>query len=321
MPRFDVHAHFIPETVGSAQGAGPMRGSANFRTTGPVTAWSPARAIAFMDERGVALQLLSMPIAGTVASARAINDRGARIVADRPDRFGLLAALPLADPDRAVDEVRRASDELGADGFVLTSNYDGAYLGDPRFDPVFAELDRRRASIFLHPIHPVPSELCLGRPGPLIELPMDTARTVVDAIFAGVFLRHPGIRMVLAHAGGVLPTLSRRILALGTRSGVPNPHAITPDQLREQMASLYFETAVAGEDVSLGPAVDVAGPRHLLYGTDFPAASEDIIDAMTSALSTGKTLAAGDVAGLDETFRTLFPAAAARAEQVPGAAL
>jgi hypothetical protein len=120
-------------------------------------------------------------------------------------RFGLLATLPLGDPDAAITEIRRGWHDLHADGFYVVSNYDGVYLGDRRLDGAFAELDRLGATVFAHPVVPPGFNLVsCGRPGPVFEFPVDTARTVVDALYSGVFTRYPRMRFVLAHAGGVL---------------------------------------------------------------------------------------------------------------------
>lgn len=244
--------------------------------------------------------------------ARPANEHSAQIVAAHRGRFGLLASLPMASPQRAVEEVGYAADVLGADGFILMTNYGGAYLGDDRFEPVFAELDRRNASVLVHPTTPASfGQLGLGRPGPLIEFPMDTARTVVDAIFAGLFLRHPNLRVVLAHAGGVLPALSQRILSLGVKPWVANPGQLTCEQLRAQLASLYFDTAIAGTPVTLLPVIDVAGRAHLVFGTDFPPAGTDVIEATIDSLQA--SLTDPDQQQMETTFTGLFPAAASRA--------
>lgn len=312
MQRFDVHAHF-------AVGSGPAERAVvaraqqeQFTGSAPTIGWSPGEAIAFMDAHGITMQLLSLPVLVDAEQARAANEWCAQIVAAQPDRFGLLASLPMANPGPAVEEVRYAADVLGADGFVLITNYDGVYFGDDRFEPVFAELDRRNASVFVHPASPAGfGQLGLGRPGPLIEFPMDTARTIVDAVFAGLFLRHPNLRMVLAHAGGVLPALSQRILSLGVKPWVANPRQLTREQLRTQLASLYFDTAIAGTPVTLAPAIDVAGRAHFVFGSDFPPAGLDVIESTIDSLQT--SLTAHDRNQMEATFTALFPAAAARA--------
>src|SRR5260370_27896485 len=88
--------------------------------------------------------------------ARRFNDYAASVVATHPSRFGMLASIPLGDPDpeAALPEIDRAADELNADGFVLVTNYGGRYLGDPSFEPVFAALNQRQTTFFIHPENP-----------------------------------------------------------------------------------------------------------------------------------------------------------------------
>jgi 6-methylsalicylate decarboxylase len=313
MKRYDVHAHFAVGSGPADRAVDRQARQEGFAGSAPMTEWSPGKAIAFMDAHGIAMQLLSLPVPTDPEQARAANERGTQIVAADPNRFGLLASLPMASPDQAVEEVRYAADVLTADGFVLMTNYEGAYLGDERFEPVFAELNRRKATVFVHPATPPAfGQLGLGRPGPLIEFPMDTARTIVDAVFAGLFLHHPNLRVVLAHAGGVLPALSQRILSLGVKPWVANPRQLTREQLRAQLASLYFDTAIAGTPATLLPAIDVAGPAHLVFGTDFPPAGPDVIDATIDSLQT--SLIARDQKQMEATFSELFPVAAGRAD-------
>ncbi len=149
--RFDVHAHAVPAPVddaGRAAAEALMRRE-GFVGTVPGAGWSVENALRFMDEQGTDLQLLSVPGALGAEQARALNERTAEIVRAHLHRFGLLAALPMDQPDQALEEVRHALDELGADGLVVATSYDGAYLGDERFEPVFAELERRCAPLWV----------------------------------------------------------------------------------------------------------------------------------------------------------------------------
>jgi predicted TIM-barrel fold metal-dependent hydrolase len=222
------------------------------------------------------------------------------------------ASWRCTEPGRAVDEIRYAVDELHADGFAVATNYDGVYLGDSRFEVVFAELDRHRLPLFVHPaLPPGFDRLGLGRPGPLIEYPMDTARTVVDAIFAGVLLRHRNLRLVLAHAGGVLPALQDRIALLGGESWCANPLQLAPEQLTEQLAGLYLDTAIGGGPAGIVPAIQMVGVDHLVFGTDYPPAGIDTIATTTRNLRT--TLDPAAQRQLEVTFARLFPRAAGRA--------
>lgn len=314
MQRFDVHAHAVVSGTDAAsqQAAQELMESEGFAGRVPGAGWSVDGALRFMDDQGIALQLLSTPGALDAERARTWNRRTAGIVAAHPDRFGLLAAVPMAEPDRAVDEIRHAIEQLHADGFAIATNYDGVYFGDSRFDAVFAELDRHRLPVFVHPaLPPAFDRLGLGRPGPLIEYPMDMARTIVDAVFAGVLLRHQNLRLVLAHSGGVLPTLRDRIALLGRESWVANPLRLTSEQLTEQLGSLYLDTAIGGGPAGIVPAMEMVGVDHLVFGTDYPPAGADTIAATVHNLRA--TLDSAAQRRLEETFARLFPKAAGRA--------
>jgi predicted TIM-barrel fold metal-dependent hydrolase len=282
----DAHAHFfIPGDSLLDQAA------KEGHYAGPKTAWSMEIAMTFMDAHHIQMQLLSFPMQLPAETASRYNDFAASVVAAYPDRFGMLANIPLGDPDPevALREIDRATDELNADGFALVTNYGGKYLGDPSFEPVFAALNQRRASVFIHPVNPAGFNLVsCGLPGPLIEYPMDTARTVVNAIWAGVLSRHREVNLILAHAGGVLPVLAPRILDLAPMGWVPDPaEGITYDEVREQLSRLYCDTAIAGTDSAMKPLLEMTDCNHIVFGTDYPAAGPSVIDANLAAL--GKT--------------------------------
>ncbi len=146
----DMHAHYLPPSYRTALAHAGVDRPDGFPH---VPAWSAATAISIMDEAAIAAALLSVSSPGLhflarderPALARAVNTQGAEAVRAHPRRFGLLASLPLPDVDPALEEIAHACDALHADGFVLMSNDDGVYLGDPRLEPVMDELDRRGA--------------------------------------------------------------------------------------------------------------------------------------------------------------------------------
>jgi 6-methylsalicylate decarboxylase len=238
-------------------------------------AWTftPETSLDFMDRTGVAAQLLSNYGPQTAATMIAANNHGAELVTKYPGRFGLLAQLPLGEPENALAELRRGIDALDCEGFAIQSNYSGIYLGDPRFEPIWAEFDRRRATVFLHPTPMGYEDTRLGRPGALIEAPFDTARTVVDMLYAGIFRRYQNFNLILAHGGGVLPTLAGRLETLGPwpLGWADNPQHVTTAEMRETFARLYYDTALAGTPHSLDPVLDVTTSDHVLYGADFGA--------------------------------------------------
>ncbi|MCF6385645.1 amidohydrolase [Mycobacterium sp. MBM] len=309
----DVHAHYappIPDDRRPAILAAHQRSNFLFP---PASKWSPALALEFMDAHAIRAQLLSNPNQLTPDSARRFNDFGAEVVADRPDRFGLLANLALTEPRAALSEIDRAADDLNADGFVLITNYNGHYLGDSLFDDVFAALNDRAATVFVHPVEPAGfPHLACGRPGPVIEFPMDTARTVVDAVYARVFLRYPRIKFIIAHAGGVLPVLATRIATTGMLGWVPNPNDLNADEVRSQLAGLYYDTALSAHSNSLLPLLETTTAAHIVFGSDYPPAGESVIETNMQLLKSTTILDDSELSAMAVTATTLFPRLAAR---------
>ncbi|TRW88457.1 amidohydrolase [Mycolicibacterium sp. 018/SC-01/001] len=304
----DVHAHYaVPIPGDELPGILAAYRKSHFLSP-PASSWSPELAVDFMNRFGIRAQMLSNPNQLSVAAAQRFNDVGAEIVAAQPDRFGLLANLPLVEPRLTLNEIDRAADDLHADGFVLITNYDGRYLGDPAFDDVMAALDERAATVFVHPVEPAGfGHLSCGRPGPVIEFPMDTARTIVDAMYARVFLRYPQINFVIAHAGGVLPALAARIATIGMLPWVPNPSGVTVDDIRRQLASLYYDTALSAYPHSLLPLLETTTASHIVYGSDYPPAGESVIETNMQQLKSTTILDDDELGAMASTATALFP--------------
>ena len=152
----DIHHHMLPDFFWRATNEGdhPVGGIAP-------PPWSRASTLSFLDDAGIDVAVTSVSTPGvhtgddTAARvlARRCNELAAEMIRHRPDRFGGFACLPLPDVDGALAELAHALDDLRLDGVVLFSNARGSYLGDPRFTPLFDELQRRRAVVFVHP-HP-----------------------------------------------------------------------------------------------------------------------------------------------------------------------
>ena len=277
--RIDVHAHYVPP--GTVPRANPAQ---NF-VSSPMPRWTPEFALDFMDRHDIATQMLSLPSRLSREGARTINEYGAMVGKQYPGRFGLLASLPMDDVEATLSEIAFAFDKLNADGVVMVTNYGGNYLGNRRFEPVFAELDKRSATIFLHPINPAGYDcVACGRPGPVIEFTFDTCRSATDMLYAGVLSRHGNIKFILPHAGGALPTLAPRLGSIGTLPWVRHAPELTQDSVRTQLARLYFDTAIAGTASSIGPVLELTKADHIVFGSDFPPASEPVIDQNIAAL-------------------------------------
>ncbi len=301
----DVHAHFYPpesemERVARWQA---MR-EACWCTKAPPS-WDADSILAYMDRRGIQLQLLSN-VPKSLDALRRSNDYAAELVRRHPTRFGLLAALPTDDPDACLAEIRRAAEVLGADGFAVTCRYKGVYLSDPMLDPVWAELDRRRATVFAHPdAYAAPT---LGRPVAVIDVAFETAQTVTDMLYAGLFRRFPDVRFILAHCGGALPALSGRLLTLGLESWVPNPNDITPVEMRQHLRRLYLDTA-ATMPSNLAAALSMTTLDRIVYGSDcgVPCTTDATMDANLDALFDGCGLTREQVGTIGHNALDLFP--------------
>ncbi|MFI9423082.1 amidohydrolase family protein [Streptomyces achromogenes] len=268
----DVHAHFVTDSyVRLARAAGHERPDG--MPAWP--RWSARAHLELMDRCGIDTAVLSVSSPGTHfgdpaaarALAREVNEDGAGTVRDHPGRFGLFASLPLPDVDGALAEIAYACDELHADGVVVQTHSQGVYLGDPRLEPVFAELGRRGAVVFVHPTSPVCGERsALGRPRPMVEFVFDTARSLTDLIFTGTIERHPDLKIVVPHCGGALPVLADRIDAfsrLFMPGEEPAPDATT------QLRRLYYDLAGPAFPRRLPALLGLADPARLLYGSDY----------------------------------------------------
>lgn len=304
----DVHAHYALPLTNSEIEEVKLTMRAEHFVADLSEPWTMDHALSFMDRNGIEFQMLSYPSNFAAKAARQVNEFGAKVVDQHPDRFGLLASLPLSSPDAAVREVAYASEMLNAAGFVLVTNYDGVYFGDSKLDPIWESLNEISATILVHPISPAGfSLLSCGRPGPVIEFPLDTARTVVDALYAKVFKRYPKIKFILSHAGGVLTTLASRLVTTGILPWVPNPNGVTAEDIKEQLRGLYYDTALACSPHSMLPLLETASKSNIVYGSDFPQGDVSVIESNLDYLHSGGLFSESDVSNFAVTARRLFP--------------
>ncbi|MFJ6695348.1 amidohydrolase family protein [Streptomyces sp. NPDC091272] len=290
----DVHAHFLTPRLRAAYRAAGIDGPDGMPG---VPSWTPEAALATMDQIGTATALLSVSspgvhlggqagLAATRALARAVNDEGAALVRDHPARFGLLASLPLPDVQAAIEEAAYALDTLGADGIALATHYDGVYLGDPRFEPVLAELDRRPAVVVLHPTTPVcGQQTALGRSRPMVEFLFDTTRTIAQLALNGVLDRHPGLRLIVPHAGAALPVLADRIACFAV---MDNPEA--PVDVLAALRRLHYDVAGFTLPRALPALLSLVPPEQLLYGSDYPFTPDWVAEGLARDLATTDAL-------------------------------
>ncbi|MEV6118763.1 amidohydrolase family protein [Streptomyces sp. NPDC052109] len=268
----DVHAHFVtPAYVQAAQGSGILQpdGMRDFPT------WSVSAHLGLMDSAGIRASVLSVSSPGTHfgddraarALTREVNEFAADVVRTHPDRFGHFASLPLPDVDGSLTELAHALDHLGSHGVAIETNVAGIYLGDPRFEPLWRELDSRETVVFVHPTSPPCHEaVSLGRPRPMLEFLFDSTRAVADLVFTGVLRRYPRIQWVITHCGGALPLLADRMelfrRAFGSGAG-------DGPTVQDQLRRLWYDMAGTPFPHQVPALVRAFGSERLLYGSDY----------------------------------------------------
>src|SRR4029077_4628166 len=201
--RIDVHHHMLPPFYMDLRRAVP--------DVGAMPTWSSSKSLDDMGENGVTTAMLSLAVSGVTfdageagrSLARKSNEFGAQLVMDHPTSFGLLAALPLPDPQGSLTEIEYALDSLHADGISLLSSYGDKWLGDATYAPVFEELNRRKAVVFVHPSAPnCCAKLMPHVPASTMEFLFDTTRTLESLLMNGTFSRFPNLRFIFSHGGG-----------------------------------------------------------------------------------------------------------------------
>ncbi len=259
----DVQAHFLPDFYSQAMRDAGMQKIDKW----DIPAWSVESAIAMMDGYAIDAQLLSLSAPGVSfvsgqearTMARRLNEFAARTITDHSPRFGAFATLPMPNVDGALEELAYALDTLKLDGVALQSNYDGIYLGDPKFDALFEELNRRAVAVLVHPVSPPNFEpLSVGLTAPVLEYMFDTTRMATNMLRSGTAERCPAMRFILTHGGGTIPFLYPRLaLVLGADRA-------------KVLSSFYYDLTAATMPGQMAALATVAQPDHMMMGFDFP---------------------------------------------------
>ena len=266
--RLDVHHHIVPPSLLKALGTQRLAGaSAN---------WTPAKALEDMDQAGVTAGMSSIAPAGDPFNdpstaprlCHECNEYSARLAADHPRRFGVFASLPLPNIDASLREIEYAFDTLKADGIGLFTSYGNKWLGDPAFNPVFEELNRRNAVVYTHPNTADCCRNLLPNIGDgAIEWGTDTTRAITQMIFGGAQARYPNVRMIFSHGGGTMPFLVERFVNMARG---PQMAARFPQGFAGAAEKFYYDTAQVANPAAMSALSKVVPVSRIVFGTDFP---------------------------------------------------
>lgn len=279
--KIDVHAHYwTNDYLDLVAGLGKTDTDTQ-RGLGAGAGDELAARLKLMDRAGVEMQVLSacpqMPYSNdkdaAVRVARFVNDQYAAVVKAHPDRFRAFVATPMPHIEESIAEIARGLDELGMVGVCMNTTINNVPLIDPSFEPIFAELNRRNAILY---IHPSGNSCCT----PLIAdhhltwevgAPMEDTISIMQLITNGIPSRYPGIRIINSHLGGALPMLMQRC---DNQYGWESPD--TPEKPSIAAKRMWYDTVGHGHVPALHAAIETFGADRLLLGTDFPYEDGDI---------------------------------------------
>ncbi|MFM0019462.1 amidohydrolase family protein [Paraburkholderia azotifigens] len=270
LKKIDTHHHIVPPSYAAwLESRGITAGGL------AIPDWSEEGALELMEAEDTATGIFSVSTPGVHLGddiearekAREVNEFAAGVVSRNPGRFGFFATLTLPDVEGAIGELSYAMDTLRADGVVLISNVRGTYLGDESWAPLFDELNRRQAVVFIHPgdlpCAPVP-----GVPPYAADFLLDTTRAAINIAKAGWLERFPEVKFVLSHAGGFIPYAAQRIA-----------HVVSEDNSNEgglaRLRRFYFDTALSSSPYALPALLAFADPTRITFGSDWPYANKD----------------------------------------------
>jgi len=271
--RIDMHHHFQLPDAGRGRGGGQS--------------WSPSLALEVMDKHGIETTILSRPGGEAydktekgATFARRVNEYAAKVVSDNPKRFGFFAVIPFPDTDASLKELEYAYGTLKADGVSLMSSIGEKWPGDPAFNAVWQEMNRRKVIMFMHPLVPACCRALIPGGEGSVERDFDTTRAVTNLLYSGTLSQFPDIRYVINHSGATVPVLAGRIKdrvpGFSTYGGKPLPNKEgktdkIPNGVFYELKKLYYECAHAAYPAAMAALLAFAPTSQLLFGTDWPA--------------------------------------------------
>jgi predicted TIM-barrel fold metal-dependent hydrolase len=311
----DVHHHVVlPEYQHALARAGAIDPSRPLRANS-----RPEQVISAMESFGIDSGIVNpLSVAGVHHGSdehanylsQSVNEALSRFVEQSSNRLGFFAVLPLPDLDGALLQLQYAYDTLHADGIILLSNQDGKYIGDLEFEPLYKELNDRRAVVFVHPARPGYADNLKLKIWPaIVEYPAETTRVAANLIYNGVMKNFPQIRWILAHAGGYMPYIALRMQLMDESDDQrPTFKERHPEGVSPYLSKFWFDTAISASPAALTALQKIADPTRVLFGSDWPYISREYEDQQIEVLQEKSIFNDGEFSLLArENARALFP--------------
>lgn len=269
--RIDVHHHVSPPTWLDAVKSLKLDNP-------PMANWSAQKSLDDMEKGGVAIaitspttpQVTGLDRAAAARVAREANEYAKKLEADHKGRFGTFAMLPFPHVDACLEEIAYAFDTLKVDGVGCMTSYGDKWLGYSEFEPVWEELNRRKATVYTHPTG---ANCCVnlvrGIDDAYLEFGTDTTRSIFTLIFSGSSRKNKDINWIFSHGGGALTAFAERFLVQAL-SRPPYAGKITRADVAGELNRFFYDTAQVANDVTLAAMARLMPISQIVYGTDFP---------------------------------------------------
>lgn len=283
----DVHAHLYPKSycdfLENKGGQSKVIAARVYGLAGnnPFFTGAIEARLELMDAAGIDRQVLSIPNqnilvedrATCASHAEAANNELAEVCQRYPERFTLFASLPLVNAGDALRELRRARETHGAVGIIVPTHVLGRPLDWDGMEPVYAALEEMGLPMFLHPADPICPPVPAGFETfgltPAIYYPTEDAHALMRIVYSGVLERHPRLRVICPHLGGVIPFLLWRLHGHPGKAGSGSAEAGLSHPISHYLDKVLYDS-VTLHGPAMRCACETFGPDHLVLGTDFP---------------------------------------------------
>jgi predicted TIM-barrel fold metal-dependent hydrolase len=264
----DAHSHWLPAKIIE---------NAHFFHKG----WGEIEAhVKAMDAAGIQKAVLSYPTTDAHIKlgsfnevARIYNDSVAEIIRRYPRKFIGAAILPVGNLKDVIDEFKRALD-LGFKAISLASSYNGIYLDESMFLPIYKKAQEDKIPIFVHPqiLNPIGSERVLDPLlTPVIEYVFDTSICIGRLLMSDILREYDKVKFIFAYFGGVIPFLQHRFDVTYEMLRGLNMVKDLKGNPTDFLKRIYVDTSGDKTMPNFLAALELLGPGHVLWGSDYPA--------------------------------------------------